>query len=145
MVDLATLVVSKIDGIGSKNIGTLFRREVERLAEERPSALDAAAAPVSRAAMSRLNLDAASHIQGVRGGRADIVWDNGQPYAFGFGGALVPIMDRRESSSDEVVPDDSASQAGGTAGPHTPIKTVHPGQVANISTTVQPRGGHGFW
>lgn len=145
MVDLTTLVVSKIDGIGSKNIGTLFRREVERLAEERPSALDAAAAPVSRAALSRLNLDAASHIQGVRGGRADIVWDNGQPYAFGFGGALVPIMDRRESSSDEVVPDDSASQAGGTAGPHTPIKTVHPAQVANISTTVQPRGGHGFW
>jgi hypothetical protein len=145
MVDLTTLVVSKIDGIGSKNIGTLFRKEVEQLAEERPSALDAAAAPVSRAALSRLDLDAASHIQGVRGGRADIVWDNGQPYAFGFGGALVPIMDRRESSSDEVVPDDSASQVGGTAGPHTPIKIVHPGQVANISTTVQPRGGYGFW
>jgi hypothetical protein len=145
MVDLTTLVVSKIDGIGSKNIGTLFRREVEQLVEERPSALDAAAVPVSRAAMSRLNLDAASHIQGVRGGRADIVWDNGQPYAFGFGGALVPIMDRGGSSSDEVIPDDSASQAGGTAGPHTPIRTVRPAQAANISTTVPPRGGHGFW
>ena len=53
-------------------------------------------------------------------------------------------MERRESSSDEVVPDDSASQAEGKAGPHRPIKTVHPAQVANISTTVQPRGGQPF-
>jgi hypothetical protein len=145
MVDLTTLVVSKIDGIGSKNIGTLFRKDVERLVEEGHFALDPAATPVSRAAVSRVNLDAASHIPGVRGGRADIVWDNGQPYAFGFGGALVPIADRRGSGSDEVVPDDSASQAGGPAGAQMPIRMVHPAQAANVSTSVQPRAGHGFW
>jgi hypothetical protein len=143
-VDLTILVVSKIDGIGSKNIGTLFRRDVERLVE-RQLTLDPAAVPVSGAAMSGPNLGATSHIPGVRGGRADIVWENGQPYAYGYGGALVPIPDRCGSGSDEVVPDDSASQAGGPAGAHMPIRSVHPAQAANISTSVQPRAGYGFW
>jgi hypothetical protein len=141
-VDLTTLVMSKIDGIGSKNIGTLFRKDVERMVEENPLTLDPAEVPPN---LSRLNLDAASHIPGVRGGRADIVWENGQPYAYGYGGAWVPIPDRRDSGSDEVVPDDSASQAGGPDGAQMPIRTVHPAQAANISTSLQPRAGHGFW
>ena len=145
MVDLTTLVVSKIDGIGSKNIGTLFRKDMERLVQERQFAPDPAAAIASAAAMSRINLDAASHIQGVRGGRADVVWQDGQPYAFGFGGALVPIMGGMASGPDEVLPDDSASQVGGPAPPAMPARTVHPAQAASISTNVQPRAGHGFW
>ena len=145
MVDLTTLVVSKIDGIGSKNIGTLFRRDMERLVQERQFSPDPAAAIASAAAMSRINLDAASHIQGVRGGRADVVWQDGQPYAFGFGGALVPIMGGLASGSDEVLPDDSASQIGAPAPPVMPIRTVHPAQAASISTNIQPRAGHGFW
>jgi hypothetical protein len=142
IVDLTTLVVSKIDGIGSKNIGTLFRRDVERMVEERSLRLDPLLASV--AAVPRLNAGATSHIPGVRGGRADIVWKDGQPYAYGYGGALVPIPDQRGSGSDDVVPDDSASQAGPTGAP-MPIRSVHPAQAANISTTVQPRAGHGFW
>jgi hypothetical protein len=141
IVDLTTLVVSKIDGIGSENIGTLFRRDVERMVERQ---LTLNPVPISVAAMSRLNPGATSHIPGVRGGRADIVWENGQPYAYGYGGALVPIPDQRGSGSDEVVPDDSASQAG-PAGAPMPIRGVHPTQAANISTTVQPRAGNGFW
>jgi hypothetical protein len=141
-VDLTTLVVSKIDGIGSKNIGTLFRKDVERMVEENQLTVDPAEVYLN---LSRLNPDAASHIPGVRGGRADIVWKNGQPYAYGYGGAWVPIPDQRGSGSDEVVPDDSASQAGGADGAQMPIRTMHSAQAANISTSVQPRAEHGFW
>jgi hypothetical protein len=142
IVDLTTLVVSKIDGIGSKNIGTLFRRDVERMEGERQLTLDPG--PISVAAMSRLNPGATSHIPGVRGGRADIVWEDGRLYAYGYGGAFVPIPDQRGSGSDDVVPDDSASQVGPT-GAQMPIRNVHLAQAANISTSVQPRAGHGFW
>jgi hypothetical protein len=40
IVDLTTFVVSKIDGIRSKNIGTLFMRDMERIVEERRLTLD---------------------------------------------------------------------------------------------------------
>jgi hypothetical protein len=62
--------------------------------------------------MYRLNPGATSHIPSVRGGRADFVWKNGQPLVCGYGGVFVPIPDQRGSGSDDVVPDDSASQAG---------------------------------
>lgn len=142
MVDLTRLFVSKIDGVGSQNIGTLLRKDVEKMIEEKQLAPDPVA--ISSAALSRLNPGATTHIPGVRGGKAEIVWENGQPYAYGYGGALVPLVDRPPSGSDDGVPDDSASQAG-PVGLQMPSRSLHLTQAASISTTLPPKVGHGFW
>ena len=106
-LDLASHVISKIDGIGAKNIGTAHRMDVERSQQDnktRDMAED----------MSRIDIAATEHIRGVRGGKAEVIWDDGVPYMLGLGGARIPVRimgERRDSGDDEIVPDDSASVA----------------------------------
>lgn len=148
MVDMISLVVSKIDGVGAKNIGTLFRKNMERLVEEKQ--LDPSRGLTSMHTSSRLDPGATSHVRGVRGGKAHIVWQDGLPFAYGFGGALVPIIvEKRDSGEDEVAPGDSASQAGdGRAVPSSirpPTVNIQSARPAAIMTSVQPTAEYGFW
>lgn len=147
MVDLVTLVVSKMDGIGAKNIGTLYRKDMEKSAivDDRTVILDPIAS--SRIAAMRVNPDATSHIPGVRGGKAEVTWEDGRAYALGFGFAKVPVPSSpMPRGVDEIGPLDSASQAPARTNSPGPVRYTHPAQAANISTNVRPGGVAGeFW
>ena len=155
-VDLASHIVSKMDGVGACNIGTLYRRELQRDADAQAGQLG-----VDPETTSRLSQWAeGSNVRGVRGGKAEIIWDGETPYLLGLGGARVPLaIAGMEWGSvagglgvveeESIMPEDSASQVGGpTGGPSTSARLGMGGGLGRGEEGRDARGmgkGPGFW
>lgn len=137
MLELAVLMLTKIDFVGSHNIGTLRRREEARQLQEQSAPPNlrstiqpyrpASRVPVS-AMMSGLGstpdmtasglvVDALKSVHGTRmNTRAEIMVDNqGSLFQKGLGGANVPVVQSGLHTISEapLEPGDSASQYGG--------------------------------
>lgn len=106
LVEVMHMVVSKMDGVGSHNVGSavFFLGRDSVLAGGSAVAIGSAVQnPTTKQATH--NAQAVINVPGVRGGVAQPV---SKGYALGYGGARIPIPGLAEA--DAVLPDDSASQ-----------------------------------
>ena len=143
LLDLTTHLVTNIDWMGARNIGTLRRMQEERAPQHPGSVLDPAAG-FSRIGGSRMDRPPmTTNVGDVRGGPASEweVGDNGQRYWIGYGGAKVPINEEDVIVEEEVAPVDSASQAGAVAGRDAAGSRRDGPSGVNIG----PRGQGKFW
>ncbi|KIX98766.1 uncharacterized protein Z520_05227 [Fonsecaea multimorphosa CBS 102226] len=142
MLDIAVQIVSKMDFVGMRNYGTQQRladqkqKKVEQLQAmlggkaqtilQLPSVARGPSQAASRSPVAKNNSTAAGgasvvqqYVPGVRmNTEAQVVIDeSGHRYRLGLGGARIPLVEddetQRSGSGESVIPDDSASQAGG--------------------------------
>ncbi|EXJ74158.1 uncharacterized protein A1O5_02452 [Cladophialophora psammophila CBS 110553] len=161
MLDSAVQTISRMDFVGMRNYGTQQRledktrkhfEELEALLGPKaqtilqlPNMVRESSQATSRHQLNKSNgasADDATVVQqqqpvpGVRmNTEAQVVIDaSGNRYRLGMGGARIPVVDddKPPGSAETVIPDDSASQAGGTRAPMRsgPAKTER---------------GRGFW
>ncbi|KAK5231122.1 hypothetical protein LTR72_000302 [Exophiala xenobiotica] len=143
LLDVATHMVSKIDFIGMHNRGTLWQLEI--LEAQRHRDITATMGPAGQTILGRSTImmptasaTARGHQPSARGsslpGANSRVWQepvhgirtdtvapimvdpDGSKWRLGMGGARVPVVDDEpQFGNSTVMPDDSASQAGGLA------------------------------
>lgn len=141
ILDAALRLVDKIDWVGGCNLGTIVRRDFQRRQKEEEAAQGMPPAMLDHSFLRPAYLPSTMTVleprsttgpyptmgstvggstqipvHGLRANTAaQIVTDGRTYYRIGLGGAVIPmeIVEESSGAGDGVVPDDSASQAGG--------------------------------